>query len=207
MHHPTMRSLVGAPATTRLDAPTSALIVIDFQMEYFAGAVPGKLLIPDGPAALGNAQKLIAFADAHRIAVFHVQHVGAAGGVLFARDGAHLAIHPDILPAPHHVLVQKSQASSFVGTELHAQLQARNIKTLIVCGLMTHNCISSTVRDARPLGYQSIVAGDACATRSIVGWDGGVVTHAELHHAELTGLSDGFCEVLRTERVTALTVQ
>lgn len=207
MQHATMRTIVGAPVTHTLDAPRTALIVIDFQMEYFAGPVPGKLLIPDGQAAMAQAQRLIAFADSHRMPVFHIQHLGHAGDTLFAKDGVHSEIHPDIKPAPHHALVQKGSASSFVNTELHQQLQARGVKALLVCGLMTHNCISSTVRDARPLGYQTIVAGDACATRAIVAWDGGVLAHADLHRATLTGLSDGFAEVMKTGRIIELTVR
>lgn len=207
MQHATMRTIVGATVTNRLDAAHTALIVIDFQMEYFAGPVPGKLLVPDGPAAMAQAQRLIAFADSHRMPVFHIQHLGRAGSALFSPDGPHADIHPDIKPAAHHALVQKGSASSFVNTELHRQLQVRGVKTLIVCGLMTHNCISSTVRDARPLGYQTIVAGDACATRAIVAWDGGVLAHADLHRATLTGLSDGFAEVMETGRIIDLTVR
>jgi len=69
---------------------------------------------------------------------------------------------------------------------------------------MTHMCVSTAARDARPLGYQVIVAGDASATRSIDAWDGGVVGHAELHRAALTEVADSFAEVLTTEKILAL---
>jgi nicotinamidase-related amidase len=204
MTHPTMRKISGAPGTTSLQAKPTALLVIDFQVEYFEG---GRLPIPDGQAAMTRAKELIAFADAHGIAVFHIQHVGPAGGSLFARDGKTVAFHPDILPAPHHIVVQKTTASSFASTDLHKQLQGRDIKTLIISGLMTHMCVSTAARDARPLGYQVIVAGDAAATRSIDAWDDGVVGHAELHRAALTEVSDSFAEVLTTARITSLDVR
>ncbi|WP_194726205.1 cysteine hydrolase family protein [Noviherbaspirillum malthae] len=203
MTHPTMRRIAGAPATSRLDAATTALIVIDFQQEYFEG---GKLPIPDGRSALDKARELVAFADRSGIRVFHVQHVGASGGPLFAADGASSAFHQDILPQPHHEQVRKTTASSFASTDLHARLQGQGIKTLIICGLMTHMCVSTTARDARPLGYQVIVAADASATRDIDAWDGGVVGHAELHRAALTEISDSFGEILRTADILALPV-
>jgi nicotinamidase-related amidase len=201
--HPTIRAISGAPATTALDAKSTALVVIDIQREYFEG---GKLYLPDGQSALMRAKKLIAFADAQRIPVFHVQHVGPAGGPLFARDGAGVEFHREIMPAPHHRVVQKTSPSSFVGTDLDELLKARGIQTLLICGLMTHMCVSTTARDARPRGYRAIVAGDACATRDIDGWDGGVVTHAALHRAALTEVSDSFAEVMSTEQVTGLAV-
>jgi nicotinamidase-related amidase len=204
MTHPTMRALNGAPQAKAIDPASTALIVIDFQMEYFAG---GKLPIPDGDAALARARELVALADEHQMPVFHVQHLGAAGGALFAKDGEQVAFHPDLRPAPHHAVVQKTTASSFASTDLHLQLQAQGIRTLIICGLMTHMCVSTATRDARPLGYQVLVAGDACATRDISAWDGGVLRHQDLHRASLTALADGFAEVLPSARIAALPIQ
>lgn len=208
MSHPSIRTLSGLRAVAHLEAASTALIVIDFQMEYFNGAAPGKLPIPDGPKAMAQANRLIAFADAHDMPVIHIQHLGAAGSALFAAGSAFAEFHPDISPAPHHVVVQKTTASSFASTDLHQRLQAQGIKTLIVCGLMTHMCISTTTRDARPLGYQVIVAADACATRDIAAWDGrDVVAHADIHRATLTALSDNFADVLVTSRIVELEVQ
>lgn len=208
MNHPSIRTLSGVRAVTHLDAPTTALIVIDFQLEYFDGAAPGKLRIPDGPKAMAQANRLIAFADAHSVPVIHIQHLGAATGTLFAAGSVFAEFHPDIAPAPHHAVLQKTTASSFASTDLHARLQAQGIKTLIICGLMTHMCVSTTTRDARPLGYQVIVAADACATRDIAAWDGrGVVAHTDLHRATLTALSDNFADVLVTSQVIELEVQ
>ncbi|TFW00435.1 cysteine hydrolase [Oxalobacteraceae bacterium OM1] len=204
MPNPTMRAIAGAPNAASLRAAATALVVIDFQQEYFAGHLP----IPDGLAALAQARRLVEFADRHGMQVFHVQHVGAAAGPLFAEDGPQVAFHPDMLPAKRHHVVRKTTASSFASTDLHAQLQARGVKTLILCGLMTHMCISTAARDARPLGYQVLVAGDACATRDIDAWDGSsVVGHAELHRAALTEITDSFGEVLRTSRILELDVQ
>jgi nicotinamidase-related amidase len=204
MTHLTMRALNGAPQAKAIDPASTALIVIDFQMEYFAG---GKLPIPDGHAALARAMELVALADEHQMPVFHVQHLGAAGGALFAKDGEQVAFHPDLQPAPHHAVAQKTTASSFASTDLHQRLQAKGIRTLIICGLMTHMCVSTATRDARPLGYLVLVAGDACATRVISAWDGGMLRHQDLHRAALTALADGFAEVLPSARIAALPIQ
>lgn len=201
MSYPTMRAISSAPATTALRGSSTALLVIDFQLEYFED---GRMPLPDSQAAVTKAKELITFADAHGMPVFHIQHLGPAGGPLFAQDGETVAFHPDILPAPHHTVVPKTTASSFASNDLHKQLQARDIQTLIICGLMMHMCVSTAARDARPLGYQVIVAGDASATRSIEAWDGGIVGHAELHRAALTEVSDSFAEVLTTAKITSL---
>ena len=78
--HPTIRHMAGAPVVASLDAAKTAVLVIDFQNEYFDGsAAPGfaggRMVIPDGVAALRQAKRVVEFADAHGIRVIHVQHV------------------------------------------------------------------------------------------------------------------------------------
>jgi nicotinamidase-related amidase len=200
---PTIRHLAGIAPADAIDASTTALLLIDFQNEYFDGRLP----IPDGLAALGQAVQLMQHADRHGMPVFHVRHMGAAGGMLFAEGGALAEIHPALAPASHHAIVPKRMVSSFAGTELHERLRARGIATLIVAGLMTHMCVSTAVRDARQFGndsYRVLVAADACATRDIDAWNGGVMPHRTLHDATLTALSDNFADVLTTSAILAL---
>lgn len=203
MSHPTIRTIAGAPAPVALQAASTALLVIDFQNEYFTGKMP----IPDGMAALNNAKRLIAFADQHKMPVFHVQHVTPAGTPIFAIDGDTVAIHKDIQPAAHHTLVQKSSVSVFPTTDIDARLKAAGIKTLIISGLMTHACVSGAARDASPAGYDVIVVSDASATRDIDAPGGGVIAHDVLHRTALTTVADTFGDVLSTAAVLELTVQ
>lgn len=201
MHHPTLRSIAGAPAPTAIEAASTAVLVIDFQNEYFSGRLP----IPDGPAALGNARRLVDHADAAGMPVFHIQHVTPAGSPVFAEQGPTVAFHRDLQPAPHHTVLQKTSVSAFPTTDLDQQLKAAGIKTLIITGLMTHACVTGAARDAVPLGYGVIVAADACATRDLDA-AAGTVPHQDLHRAALAALDDTFGDILTTEQVLKLPV-
>ena len=200
MTHPTIRTLSGATKTRSIDPKSTALLVIDFQNEYFDGKMP----IPDGKAALDNAKRLIAMADAAGMPVFHVQHVTPPGAPIFAEGGPTVAFHSDIQPAANHAVVRKSSVSVFPTSDIDAQLKAKGIKTLIVSGLMTHACVAGATRDAVPLGYDVIVADDACATRDLDGADGKTVPHALLHQASLASLADTFADVQTTDAILAL---
>lgn len=68
----------------------------------------------------------------------------------------------------------------FAGTDLGSTLKARGVTHLLVCGLMTHACVAGAVRDAVPLGFEVVVAADACATRC-------ADTTTALHAAALPG--------------------
>ncbi|OWZ95828.1 hypothetical protein B9J07_00790 [Sinorhizobium sp. LM21] len=71
-------------------------------------------------------------------------------------------------------------------------------------GLMTHACVAGAARDAVPLGFNVIVASDACATRDLDTGEGDVVPHALLHRASLVTIDDTFGDILTTDQVLAL---
>ena len=114
MNHPTIRTMAGAAAPSKIDATVTALLVIDFQNEYFSGKMP----IPDGMRALHNTQRLIAFADQENMPVFHIQHVFPAGAPVFAEDGLGVQFHSELQPSSHHKVLQKSSVSVFPTTDL-----------------------------------------------------------------------------------------
>lgn len=202
MSHPTIRTLAGAAAPASLNAASTALLVIDFQNEYFSGKLP----IPAGTAALRNAQRLIAHADQARIPVFHIQHVTPVGAPVFADQSQTGEFHPDLQPAANHSVVRKTSVSVFPTTDLDERLKAAGVKTLVITGLMTHACVAGAARDAVPLGYDVIVAEDACATRDLDRADGSVVSHDNLHRAALVSIEDTFGDVMTTEQLLKLPV-
>lgn len=198
--HPTIRTIGGAAAPESLDPAKTALLAIDFQNEYFSGRMP----IPDGEEALANARRLIERADTEGMKVYHVRHVTPAGSPVFAEDSATSAFHPGIEPAANHAVVRKSSVSVFASTDLGGQLKNAGIDTLVIAGLMTHACVAGAARDAVPLGFNVIVAADACATRDLDTGNGEVVSHAVLHRASLATIDDTFGDILTTDEVLAL---
>jgi nicotinamidase-related amidase len=68
-----------------------------------------------------------------------------------------------IFPRPGDIEIQKLLYDSFHGTDFDAQLRARGIDTLIVCGLSTDCCVDQTARSAFHHDYDVFVASDACA--------------------------------------------
>lgn len=198
--HPTIRALSGATPLDRLDPASTALLVIDFQNEYFSGRLP----IDDGMQALENTRRLIQFADKNKIAVYHVQHVAPAASAVFALDGEGVKFHPLMQPRAGDAVVQKSNVSAFAATDLDARLKRANIKTLIISGLMTHACVAGAARDAAPACYGVVVASDATATRAITRVGGQAVSKDELHRAALAEIEDTFGDVLTTDQIIAL---
>ncbi|VVD65920.1 cysteine hydrolase [Pandoraea iniqua] len=198
--HPTIRAMLGATPVDHLDPKRTALLVIDFQNEYFTGRMP----IRDGARAMENAKQLIAFADEAKIPVFQIQHVAPAGAAVFANDGSTVAFVPGMAPRAHDTVLQKTTVSVFASTDLDKRLKAKGIDTLIIAGLMTHACVAGAARDAVPLGYTVVVASDATATRDITRADGSQVSSDALHRAALAEIEDTFGDVMTTDGIRRL---
>lgn len=200
---PTIRAMSGAEPIKQLTAGKTALLVIDFQNEYFTGKLP----IKDGVAALEQTRKLISMADAAKIPVYRIQHVNPAGSVVFASDSDTVKLHPDMQPRAQDVTLQKNTVSVFGSTDLDARLKKAGIDTLIISGLMTHACVAGASRDAAPLGYKVVVASDASATRTITRFNGMSIDQNALHKAALTEIEDAFGDVLTTAQILDLPVR
>lgn len=201
--HPTIRAMSGAAPVNQLPAGKTALLVIDFQNEYFTGKMP----IPDGAAALANARELIEFADEHNMPVFHIQHIAPAGSPVFAKDGETVKFHPDMQPRARDVVLQKTTVSVFGSTDLDKRLKSARIENLIISGLMTHACVAGAARDAAPLGYNVLVASDASATRAITRVNGEAIDKDALHKAALAEVEDTFGDVMTTAQIIKLPVR
>jgi len=198
----TLRQWAGLEPLRALEAAKTALILIDFQVEYFD---PAKLRLPDGPRAAANAARLLAAAGTAGLAVLHVRHVARNPAArLFAPGSPGTELVEPVRPRAGEVVVTKSLPSGFAGSELDAHLRAASVETLVLAGLMTHMAVDGTARDALTLGYRVLVAADACATRDLPDGAGGVISAADVQRTALAVLADRFADVLSTEAVLAL---
>jgi ureidoacrylate peracid hydrolase len=67
------------------------------------------------------------------------------------------------LPRPGELIVSKSRFSAFAGTALAQQLRAQGVDTVILAGLTTECCVAASAWAAFELGFQVVLAADACA--------------------------------------------
>jgi ureidoacrylate peracid hydrolase len=71
-----------------------------------------------------------------------------------------------IAPGPDEMVFPKTSSSVFISTNIDYVLRNLGVRSLIIAGLLTDQCIDSAVRDACDLGYLVTTVTDACATLS-----------------------------------------
>lgn len=175
----------------------ASLILIDMQYEYLEGPIA----VTDATAAIAHAKSLLENAREAGSPVIHVAHKGRAGS-LFDRDAKRGQIVDELAPMAGEITVEKSLPNAFAGTQLQAQISntdsGRN--DLILCGFMTHMCVSSTARAALDLGYRVTIDADSCGTRDLPDGRGSVIEASTLHNVALVELSDRFAVIARDHR-------
>ena len=185
----TLLEMAGAPIDSARFSD-AVLLVIDAQREY----VDGKLPLAGIETALKIGGKLLARARTAGTPVVHILHRG--GGPLFNPEGSGYQPAAPLIPQTGETVIDKTMANAFAGTDLQKKLEQIGRKKLIVIGFMTHNCVSSTVRAAKDLGYASTIVAPATGTRDLPDGRGGVISAARLQSACLAGLSDTLAKIV-----------
>ncbi len=178
----------------------TALLLIDWQQGLRDAGYYGQRC---NPASEMNAAKLIEKARAAGMPVFHVRHASTEPNSPLGADQPGFAFEPHAEPADGEPVYTKSVNSGFVGTTLEADLRAHGIHHLIVCGLTTDHCVSTTVRMAANLGFCVTLAGDACHACERVGPDGEWHSAEIMHRVNLASLNGEFAAVRTTDEIIA----
>ena len=109
-------------------------------------------------------------------------------------------------PMPGEAVIEKRVNSCFIGTSLESDLRRGGIGTLVVAGLTTNHCVSTTVRMAGNLGFCVWVVSDATAAFDRVGPDGVPYAAEQIHAMALSDLHGEFATVIDTKTLIAAIV-
>jgi nicotinamidase-related amidase len=99
-------------------------------------------------------------------------------------------------------IVYKHEPNAFLNTNLLELLKSWEIERVVITGMMTHMCVDATARAASDLGFQVIIAEDACATRDLQYGD--TTIPAELVHKAFLAALKSYGKVLKSEEILAL---
>jgi len=97
----------------------------------------------------------------------------------------------ELAPGEDEIVISKTSSSVFISTNIDYVLRNLGIRSLIISGVLTDQCIDSAVRDACDLGYLVTTVTDACATLT-----------QERHDWSLRN-NAGYCRQRTTDEVVA----
>jgi nicotinamidase-related amidase len=146
-----------------------------------------------------RASELLKIWRDNKFPVFHIQHCSTNPVSPLHATHAGNALKDLVTPIADELVIKKNVNSAFIGTDLQARLDAAGINTLVIVGLTTDHCISTTTRMAGNLGYKTFVVADATATFNKKGIDGERYPAELLHETALASLHEEFATVVTTD--------
>ncbi len=170
---------------------TTALLLIDVQQGFDEGRWGPR----NNPEAEKRIAELLAAWRAAGRPVLHVQHHSLEAGSPLRAELPGSAFKPEAQPRPGEPVFHKHVNSAFIGTHLEAHLRAHGIEELVLAGLTTDHCVSTTARMAGNLGFRVVVVEDATATFDRSGPDGQQLAADLVHKVALASLHGEFATV------------
>ncbi len=158
----------------------------------------------NNPDAEAHGQKLLAHWRSHDWPVFHICHHSTTPNSPLRASAPGAAFIDGFEPRGDEAVIAKGVNSCFIGTNLDEILKSQGLNHVVICGLTTNHCVSTSVRMAGNLGFDVILAGQACATFDRRGWDGTLYPAQTIHDISLANIHGEFCEVKSTEEILAL---
>lgn len=179
------------PYEFEFDLEKTALLIIDMQRDFCAPKGFGEMLGNDISATrdiIPNVKDMLDKAREMNMTVIHTREghrpdlsdcpkaklkrskkqgagigdVGPMGRILVRGEYGH-DIVDELYPIEGEIIVDKPGKGAFYSTDLELILRTRNIESLIVCGVTTHVCVSTTIREANDRGFDCLLLSDCSA--------------------------------------------
>jgi nicotinamidase-related amidase len=173
-----------------------ALILIDIQKGFANIEYWGQRNNPD---AEFRASELLRVWRDSGLPVFHVQHCSTIPTSPLHETHTGNQFNELVAPIEGEPIIKKNVNSAFIGTDLQAQLDYAKITTLVIAGLTTDHCISTTTRMAGNLGYETFLIAAATATFDKKGINGQIFPAELIHQTALASLDKEFATVITTD--------
>ena len=175
----------------------TALLVIDVQK----GLDDPKLGKRNNPQAESNIALLLAEWRKQKRPIIHIQHNSVEPHSTLRPELPGNAIKEEALPLPGETHFTKTVNSAFIGTGLETYLHQNNISSLVVVGLTTDHCVSTSARMASDLGFDVTLIADATAAHERIAYDGIHYSAEQIHQLSLVALDGEFCVIRSTQEL------
>ncbi len=174
-----------------------ALLIIDLQKGFDQEAHWGGQR--NNRNAEPNIVKIVAHWRQLNYPVFHILHSSQEPDSPLHKSKPGFEMKDEVQPLTNEPVIVKNVNSAFIGTDLKERLNNSHISDIVIVGLTTNHCVSTTTRMAGNYGFQVKLISDATAAFDRKGVNGAFFTAETIHQTALASLDREFAQVIDTK--------
>ncbi|EJG02953.1 cysteine hydrolase family protein [Flavobacterium sp. F52] len=134
-----------------------------------------------------------------KLPIFHIQHCSSNPNSILNETNPGNEFQDVVKPLEGEIIIKKNVNSAFIGTNLKELIDNAEITNLVIVGLTTDHCVSTTTRMAGNFGYNVYLVSDATATFNKKGLNGEEFSAELIHQTALASLNEEFAQVVDSE--------
>lgn len=185
-----------------LETQNPALILIDVQKGWDDLSSTG--VKRNNLYAENIMESLLKYWRDKKLPVIHVRHSSKNPKSKLYKSSPGFEIIDSLKPIEGELVITKNVNSAFIGTNLEKELIKNNIEEIVLIGVTTNYCVSTTARMAGNLGFRTFVVSNATYAIDRVGPNGIYYDAETMHNTTLANLEEEFAFILNSNQIINL---
>lgn len=176
-----------------------ALLLVDIQKAFLEKDYPG--LIRNNEHAEFICGKILKKWRTLDLPIIHVRHSSTNPESKLHKSRPGFEFNDYVTPLENEMVLTKEVNSAFIGTNLENILIKSHIDTLVIVGMTTNHCISTTVRMSGNLGFDTYLISDSTACYNTKGLNGEIIACNTIYNSALASLQEEFATVIDSKEL------
>jgi nicotinamidase-related amidase len=176
-----------------------ALLLVDIQKAFLEKDYPG--LIRNNENAEFICGKILKKWRTLDLPIIHVRHSSTNPESKLHKSRPGFEFNDYVTPLETEIVLTKEVNSAFIGTNLENILIKSHIDTLVIVGMTTNHCISTTVRMSGNLGFDTYLISDSTACYNTKGLNGEIIACNTIYNSALASLQEEFATVIDSKEL------
>lgn len=176
-----------------------ALLLVDIQKAFLEKDYPG--LIRNNENAEFICGKILKKWRTLDLPIIHVRHSSTNPESKLHKSRPGFEFNDYVTPLENEMVLTKEVNSAFIGTNLENILIKSHIDTLVIVGMTTNHCISTTVRMSGNLGFDTYLISDSTACYNTKGMNGEIIDCNTIYNSALASLQEEFATVIDSKEL------
>ncbi len=176
-----------------------ALLLIDIQKAFLEKDYPGfKRNNPNAEYICGEILKKWREIE---LPVFHIRHSSTNPESKLHESKPGFEFNDFVKPLESEIVLTKKVNSAFIGTNLEIILKKSGISTVVIVGMTTNHCISTSVRMSGNLGFETYLVSDSTACYNTKAINGDIIDCETIYESSIASLSEEFASIIDSNKL------